>query len=157
MATIDSGRLRVRSEDCEVGRLCHERGEFFEGGIALEGEVLMEETLLRPAMSLSISMGAVFSLVGEVEVPVNRSIASSTIMSRLASESSPCGVGSILEGSVLDKELACSTETLDVVGVFEGEDLVGEIDLARSELHLVSQKSFESRFACRIARCRQME
>lgn len=130
VATIDSGRLRGRSEDCEVGRLCHERGEFFEGGMALEGEALIEETLLRPAISLSISMGAVYSLVGEVEVP----------MSRRASESSRCGAGSILGDSVWDKELACSTATLDVVGVFEGEDLVGEMDLARSELHLVSQR-----------------
>ena len=31
-----------------------------------------------------------------------------------------------------DKVLACSTDSVDVVGVFEGEDLVGEIDLARS-------------------------
>jgi hypothetical protein len=138
VATIDSGRLRGRSEDCEVGRRCHERGEFFEGGMALEGEALIEETRLSPEISLSMSMGAVFSLVGDVEVPVNRFIASSTTISRCAPESSRGGVGSILGDNVRDKEFACSTETLDVVGVFEGEDLVGEMDLARSELHLVS-------------------
>jgi hypothetical protein len=90
VATIDSGRLRGRSEDCELGRRCHERGEFFEGGMALEGDALIEETRLRSAISLSTSIGAVFSCVGEVDVPVNRSIASPTNMSRRASESWCC-------------------------------------------------------------------
>jgi hypothetical protein len=61
-------------------------------------------------------------------------------MSRCASESSCCGSGSILGDNVWDKVLACSTDTLDVVGVFEGEDLVGEMDLARSVLLIVSQR-----------------
>ena len=100
----------------------------------------MEETRFRPAISLSISIGAVFSLVGEVEVPVNCSIASLTIVSRCGSESCSCRVGSILGDNVWDKELACTTETLDVVGVFDGEDFVGEMDLARSELHMVSER-----------------
>lgn len=140
VATIDSGRLRGRSEDCEFGRRCHESVEFLEGGMTLEGEAFMEETRFRPAISLSISIGAVFSFVGEIEVPVNRSIASSTNMSRRTSESSCPGSGSILGDTVCDKVLACSADTLDVVGVFEGEDFVGEIDLARSELLFVSQR-----------------
>jgi hypothetical protein len=131
VATIDSGRLRGRSEACEFGRRCHERGEFFEVGMALEGEALMEATRFNPAMSFSISIGAVFSFAGEVEVAI---IASSPEMSRRASES--CCRGSILG----DKELACRRDTLDVFGVLEGDDLVGEIDLARSEALTVSQR-----------------
>jgi hypothetical protein len=106
--------------------------------MALEGETLVEATRFRPAMSLSMSIGALFSLVGDVEVPVNRSIASLTITSRC--EVSRGGAESSLGDKVWDKELVCSTETLEVVGVFEGEDLVGEIDLARSESRLVSQR-----------------
>jgi hypothetical protein len=56
---------------------------------------------------------------------------------------------------VCDKVLVCSTDTLDVFGVFEGEDLVGEIDLARSESLLVS-KRVEARRAVTVALCRQI-
>jgi hypothetical protein len=61
-----------------VGRRCQERGEFLEGGIALEGEALIEETRLRSDISRSRSIGELFSLVGEVDIeePVNASIAS---------------------------------------------------------------------------------
>lgn len=44
--------------------------------------------------------------------------------------------GVIFGGVELDRILDCVVDTLGAVGVFEGEDLVGEIDLARSILWL---------------------
>lgn len=82
VATADRGRLCTRSEDCEFGRRCQERGEFLEG-MALEGEGFMETFRLKSASAVtrSVSKGEVFSFVGDVE-PVKRSIASLTPISR---------------------------------------------------------------------------
>ena len=63
-------------------------------------------------------------------MPVNRSIASSTAASRRASEAES---GLNLGEGGCERPLACAAEIRDAVGVFAGEDFVGEIDLARSE------------------------
>lgn len=111
--------------------------------MALEGEALIEATRLRPAISRSISIGEAFSFEGEVELPA---IASSTDMSRRASDSC-CGSGSTLGANVCDKVLVCTTDILDVFGVFEGDDLVGEIDLARS-IQLIVSHRLPSKMSC---------
>jgi hypothetical protein len=74
-------------------------------------------------------MGVEFSFVGDVGEPINLSIASSIAASRRGSESF---AGSIVGVRDCDRAPCWATEVLDVVGVFEGEDLVGDIDLARS-------------------------
>ena len=76
-------------------------------------------------MSSAISDWGELSLVGEVTCPVNLSIALSDAVSRC---DSGCGVGSIA-GDIL---LSWKVDTLETVGVFAGDDLVGDIDLARS-------------------------
>ena len=98
--------------------------------MALEGEALIDATRLRPAISRSISIGGPFSFEGEVEVAV---IASSADMARRASGSSCCVSRSTLGDDVCDEVPACTTDILDAFGVFEGDDLVGEMDLARSK------------------------
>ena len=65
---------------------------------------------------------------GDVE-KVDRSIPSSVSTSPLASKPSR-GSGAGVKSR--DRLLCCSTGALEDVGVFAGEDLVGEIDLARS-------------------------
>jgi hypothetical protein len=62
VATIDSGRLFGRSEVCEVGRRCHERGERAAGAV-VEGDVRVV-TLDRLVSESNIGS---FSLVGDVE------------------------------------------------------------------------------------------
>jgi hypothetical protein len=86
-ATIDRGRLRGRSGDWEFGRRCHESGELLEG-IAFDGVAFTEIFLMRSDSEItrSPSNGAVFSFVGELETPVNLSIASPTPVSRRESE-----------------------------------------------------------------------
>lgn len=39
VATIDSGRLRGRSGDCDVGLLCHASGVLLVDGIPAEGDI----------------------------------------------------------------------------------------------------------------------
>jgi hypothetical protein len=58
---MDRGRLLGRSEACEVGRLCHERGDLADG-MPIEGEPRV--TLVR---LMSESNGESFSFVGELE------------------------------------------------------------------------------------------
>jgi hypothetical protein len=60
-ATIDKGLLLGRSDACEVGRLCHERGDRAEG-MPMEGE-----PMVRLVRLISDSNGESFSLVGEPE------------------------------------------------------------------------------------------
>jgi hypothetical protein len=60
-ATMDRGRLLGRSEACEVGRLCHERGDRAEG-MPMEGDG--RATLVR---LISESNGESFSFEGELE------------------------------------------------------------------------------------------
>jgi len=76
--------------------------------------------------------------LGEVE-PVNLSIASSTAVSRRDSDSSR---GLIFGESVKLGEWVA--DSLDVVGVFAGEDFVGEIDLARSVVVKFSELSYHN-------------
>jgi len=76
-------------------------------------------------------MGVEFSFVGDVGEPIDRSSASSTAVSRRGSAPFP---GSIVGDSDWDRAPCWAAEVLDVVGVFEGEDLVGDIDLARSSI-----------------------
>lgn len=124
-ATIDRGRLRGRSDASEGGRRCCQlSGEFLEG-IALDGEAFIET-----GRSFSVREGP-FSFVGEAETPVNRSIASLIDVSR-PTPKFVCG--SIVGEIVWDKLLGSSVDCLVAVGVLAGEDFVGEIDLARSEV-----------------------
>lgn len=103
-----------------MGRCCHDNVEVREG-IAFEGESFVGELRLR---SESILTRPSFSFVGE---PVKPDIASSIAASR-GSESAR---GSIVGCMVWDR-LADCVEIRDVVGVVDGEDLVGLIDRARS-------------------------
>lgn len=90
-------------------------------GIAFEGESFVGEFRLRLE---SILARPSFSFVGE---PVKRDIASSIAASR-GSESAR---GSIVGCTIWDRLAGC-VEIRDVVGVEDGEDLVGLIDRARS-------------------------
>ena len=65
-----------------------------------------------------------FSFVGELEEPVNLSIASSTPASRRGSDD--------IGDCDWERALVFTWEIREAVGVFAGEDFVGEIDLARS-------------------------
>ena len=70
VATIDNGRLRGRSEACEVGRLCQFKGEFLEG-IAFDGEAFIGDTPFEDKSverRSSFVIGGWFSFVGDVEV-----------------------------------------------------------------------------------------
>lgn len=90
-AIIDSGRLLERSEACDGGRLCHDRGDR-EGAMPLDGDVNVRLVRL-----MSESKGKSFSLVGELEVEYSRvrSIASACDLSEKAiSISSECGLTS---------------------------------------------------------------
>lgn len=73
------------------------------------------------------SPGVEFSFVGE---PVNRDIASS----KAASRGSESARGLIVGVFDCERVFDCAVDIRDVVGVVEGEDLVGEMDLARSGL-----------------------
>lgn len=135
VATIDSGRLCARSEDwedCELGRRCQDKGEpgFLEG-MALEGEGFIEVFCLNSGSEITrtASEGAVFSFDGEIE-PVSRSIASSTALSRRGANSA---FALIFGDCVRNKEFLGNSAAREAVGVLAGEDLVGEIDRARSE------------------------
>ena len=98
-------------------------------------------------MARSVSKGEVFSFVGDVE-PINRSIASSlTPISRRGSLSP---FDSIFGDNVWDRALGGTADDLDAVGVLAGEDLVGEMDLARSGCLIVSQVS-QSKLICHTA------
>lgn len=129
VATIESGRLRGRSEAWEFGRRCHERGEFREGN-AFEGDDFMGDIRFEPdsANSRSSSNGTWFSFVGELD---SLSIALSIAESRRASKS-PFASNFGVEAA--DRALPDATDARDMVGVFAGEDFVGDMDLARSEL-----------------------
>lgn len=123
VATIERGRLCGRSEACEFGRRCQERGD--RGGIAFVGLTFMPELrfssvsdVLRP-----LSNGIKFSLVGDNELPVSLSIASSKANSR--------GGSDVSAGGAVFSMSASASEIL--VGVDTGDDFVGDIDLARSE------------------------
>jgi hypothetical protein len=130
-ATIESGRLLGRSGDWEFGRRCQDSRESLEG-IAFDGDALTEIFLIRSDSEItrSSSNGAVFSFVGEFVVPANLSISSPTAVSRRDSEAHS---GLIWGDKDWKMPLAWATEIRDTVGVFAGEDFVGEIDLARSE------------------------
>ena len=136
VATIDRGRLRGRSEDWELGRRCQDKGEFLEG-MALEGEAFMETFRLESdsVMTRSATNGEAFSFVGDDEAPVSLSIASLIPFSCCESESPR---GSIFGENDWAKVSACVPVILDAIGVLAGEDLAGEIDLARSEVLIVS-------------------
>ena len=140
VATIESGRLRGRSDDCELGRRCQERGEFLDGGIAVECEAFIR---FRSDTSFPCrpSNGAEFSFVGDVEEPFHpSSIASSWVASRRDSGS---WSGCIFGDPDCDRLPGCARDILDAFGVVEGEDFVGDIDLARSEQRIVSQMNIE--------------
>ena len=124
-ATIERGRLRGRSAVWEVGRLCQLRGEFLDG-IALDGEAFIRFKA-GSTFSRSASEEGNLPFEGDAGDPIKRSIASSVAMSRRLSS---FGVSIRREAS--DKLLGCVADILEFVGVFEGEDLVGEIDRARS-------------------------
>ena len=80
VATIERGRLRGRSE--EVGRCCQLKVGFLEG-IPLDGEALIEDSRFGTESAASrVPTTCVFSFSGEVAGDVNRSIASSTAVSR---------------------------------------------------------------------------
>jgi hypothetical protein len=83
VATIDRGRLRGRSEACEVGRLCQLKGEFLDG-IALDGKAFIGDTRLRDGSAESRSfsiIGEWFSFVGDIEL-ARGSIASRVVSHR---------------------------------------------------------------------------
>ena len=120
VATTDKGRCRGRSEACDLGRCCHDNVPVREG-IAFEGESFVGELRL---LSESILTRPSFSLVGE---PVKRDIASSISASRGSESARGCIVGRV----VCDRLLGC-VDIRDVVGVVDGDDLVGEIERARS-------------------------
>ena len=69
------------------------------------------------------------AFVGDVERP-DRSIPLS--VSASPPSSNPCCV-SVVGVKARDRLLGCATGALEDVGVFAGEDFVGEIDLARSK------------------------
>jgi hypothetical protein len=124
-ATIDNGLLLGRSDDCESGRLCQDRGEFREG-IAADGEVLEIFRIWSDSGETRSELYSnEFSFTGD-EFPINLSIVSSIATSR--------GRSAPIEGAVVG-DTACANETreaLEIVGVPTGEDFVGDIDLARS-------------------------
>lgn len=119
-----------RSEACEAGRRCQDSVGVLEG-MALEGEALFEVLCLASdsGATRDIPKGEEFSFVVDVEPPVNLSIASSTPMPCCASD---CVCGSILEENDSERGFVCTTDVRALVGVFAGEDFVGDIDLARS-------------------------
>ncbi len=103
--------------------------------MAFEGETLPGESrLLSGSLILrSLSTGDIFSFMGDIEPPVNLSITSPITISGRASEPLP---GSICKA--WDKVSPCAAEILAAVGVLAGDDFVGEIDLARSVVLMVS-------------------
>lgn len=109
-----------------MGRRCQDKGEFLAGDIAL-GDALVETELLTSGseMSRPPSNGELFSFVGDVEEP---SIASIVLFCR---GSKACW-GFIAEDIDSDRPLACAARAEYRLGVFAGDDFVGEIDLARS-------------------------
>lgn len=129
-----------------MGRLCQLRGEFL-GGIALDGEAFAEYIRFVPESTepLSPSNGLPFSFVGEPFGEADRPVKRSNAPPRAASRrfSRPSG-RSIAGDKVSDKLLGFVADIFDAVGVFAGEDLVGDIERARSETHVsleeISQK-----------------
>lgn len=103
--------------------------------MAFEGEALADESrLLSDSLRLrSLSTGDTFSFMGDVDPPFNLSIASSIPIFDRASEPF---LGSILGD--WDKASACAADILAAMGVLAGDDLVGDIDLARSVVQMVS-------------------
>ena len=125
-ATIDRGRLLGRSEDCEVGRLCHDRVDRAEG-MPMEGEVM--DMLVR---LMSDSDGESFSLVGELEESVALSMFSAeggAARGRGLPVLSRPGEARLVPS---EAEGRMPTRWEEGDGVFAGDDFWGEIDLARS-------------------------
>lgn len=79
VAITDSGRVRTRSDACDLGRCCHD-SVGVRDGIAFDGEFFVgERSKLESILAWLGSLGPTFSFVGE---PIKRAIASSTAASR---------------------------------------------------------------------------
>lgn len=124
-ATMDKGRLFGRSEACEVGRLCHERGDRADG-MPIEGDAA---TLVR---LISESNGESFSLVGELDKSISPSIRSEVgLAARCRGLPALSRLGdSRLVPSASDGRMPMRWAVGG--GVFAGDDFCGEMDLARS-------------------------
>ena len=83
VATTDSGRLRGLSDACESGRLCQDKVEVLEG-MASEGEARSIASRARSDSILAslLSDREESCLLGALDEPVKRSIASSIPKSR---------------------------------------------------------------------------
>lgn len=125
VATIERGRLRGRSDACELGRRCHERGE--RGGIVPERGAFMPELRLSSVSDAlrPFSYGSEFSLVGESAVSLSIALSWANSRSTVSAGDNDCIVAA-------DSASVSASVGLTVVGEITGEDFVGDIDLARS-------------------------